>query len=572
MSFGLAHPLVRRLRPLLLVIALGSAAGCHRHETAASAAQAVLERQRQGLAGLTAAARAGTLVPFHDMLVVADERLVAQVIAASLPYEQVIRERYRIRVKRAEVHFEDGFGLVRLEGEASFADRSPAQGQAEITLYGALDVVELDPESGILRGGIHVIALDARRVNVFGVKSLMAEDLVEELGREKLETFGALVSKIEIPVKLERSVDIPAVGPGEVSIAAAAIALQASVTSVTAFRGKLWVSVDVSAAAGPAGGAAGSPAAGPASPAAQRPGGTGDDRRLRADFAELVAHDPVVSEALAQGGDVTVGIRPTLAQALLGQVAAHYLDNVALDLALEKHVGDSHDVSVGTFLGHINAGTWTLDVTLHRIQGRLRARTPRVAAGPDNTLTMDLPVVLEEGHGTATVHFAWKSHSVASLLCHDFELTRNLSGIVLSHDYVISGAFALSAGPDALRAEPRFPPHEFRIHTDMAEASWKEVRAAIDEQDQVSKCGLALDPEHLLARLRARLHEGFDVKLPRSLFRPVDFPAAVRQEVTIEDRKVDLDVKTHGLAVTPVAAWYAADVHTRIEAAAPASR
>jgi hypothetical protein len=570
-SCGLAFFILRRLRPLALLIVLGPIAGCHRHETAASATQAVLERQRTGLAALAAAARAGTLVPFHDVLVVADERLVAQVIAASMPYEQVIRNRYRIRVTRAEVHFEDGFGLVRLEGEASFADKSTAQGHADITLYGALDVVELDPESGILRGGVTVIALDARRVDVFGVKSLMAEDIVEDLGREKLETFAALVSKIEIPVKLERSVSIPAVGPGEVTIDAAAIALHATVTNVTAFRGKLWVSVDVSAA-GAAAAASPPAAAASAAPTAERAAGTGDLRRFRADFADLVARDPVVTEALAQGGDVTVGIRPTLAQALLGAVAAHYLDNVVLDLPLEKHLTDSHEVSVGTFLGHINAGTWTLDVTLHRIQGRLRARTPKVAAGPDNTLTMDLPVVLEEGHGTATVHFAWNSHSVASVLCHDFELTRNLSGIVLSHEYAVSGAFALSAGPDALRAEPRFPPHEFRIHTDMAEGSWKEVRAAIDDQDQVSKCGLALDPEQLLAKLRARLHEGFDVKLPRSLFRPIDFPAAVREQVTIEDRKVDLDVKTHGLAVTPVAAWYAADVHTRIEAASPASR
>src|SRR5947207_7130154 len=127
------------------------AAGCRRHETAATAERAVLERREQGLAALVAAARHGTLVPFDKMLVVADERLVRDVITASLPFERVISGRYRIRIERAEVHFDDGFGLVRLEGEATFAARAPDQGRADLAVYGGLDVVELDPVSGVLR-------------------------------------------------------------------------------------------------------------------------------------------------------------------------------------------------------------------------------------------------------------------------------------------------------------------------------------------------------------------------------------------------------------------------------------
>ena len=97
---------------------------------------------------------------------------------------------------------------------------------------------------------------------------------------------------------------------------------------------------------------------------------------------------------------------------------------------------------------------------------------------------------------------------------------------MLAHEYPVSGAFQLSAGPETVRADPVFPRREFRIHVDMTPRSWDEVRAAIHEQDQILRCGLALDPDTLLPRLRERLHEGFDVKLPRSLFRPVDLPAA----------------------------------------------
>jgi hypothetical protein len=234
----------------LLGLAILPACHRHRHETAATAEGAVLERRRQGLASLVAAARRGTLLPFDKVLVVADDRLVRQVIAASLPVERVIGDRYRIRVTGAEVRFEDGFALVRLEGEATFADRPATEGRAELTIYGGLDVVDLDPDSGVLRGGVKVIAVDARRVDVFGVRSFLAEDLVENLGREKLDAFSALASRIEIPVRLERSVTLPAVGPGEVRIDAATIPLRVAVADVKAFRGKLWVSVDVSTETG----------------------------------------------------------------------------------------------------------------------------------------------------------------------------------------------------------------------------------------------------------------------------------------------------------------------------------
>jgi hypothetical protein len=292
--------------------------------------------------------------------------------------------------------------------------------------------------------------------------------------------------------------------------------------------------------------------------------------RLKREFAGLAAQDPVVREALAQGGDVVLGARPALIEDVFREVAARYLDEVVLDLPLEKTIHESRELEVGTFLGKVKAGTWTLDVTIHRVQGRLRARPPKVAVAPENRLALDVPVSLEEGHGTITAHFAWNSHSVASVVCHDFEVTRRLTGEVLSQVYPVAGSLLLAAGPERIRADPEFPPREFRIQVDLTDKSWAEVRGAIEEQDTIGKCGIGIDPDDLVARIRRRLREGFDVKLPRSLFRPVDFPASVRQEVTVEDRRVDLAVETRGLAVTPAAVWFAANVRTRFAPPSPA--
>ena len=64
--------------------------------------------------------------------------------------------------------------------------------------------------------------------------------------------------------------------------------------------------------------------------------------------------------------------------------------------------------------------------------------------GPDNTLAVNVPVVLQEGHGAATVHFTWDSRSLASVVCKDFEVTKRLDGEVISREYPVAGAFQLT--------------------------------------------------------------------------------------------------------------------------------
>lgn len=234
----------------LVLAALVLAVPACRHREARrriSPEEAILERQNQGLEALIHAAEKGPLIPFERVLVVVDQSLIQDLLASATPYERVVGEKYRIRVETASVLFDDDFALVRLDGRASRKGRAfEEDATAEISVYGGLDVVELDPEAGILRGRMRVMAVDARRAAVLGVKAPV-ERLVEDLGREKLEAFGALASALEIPVRLDREVRLPAVGPeGGVRIAAASIPLHAAVVDVKAFRGKLWVCVGAS--------------------------------------------------------------------------------------------------------------------------------------------------------------------------------------------------------------------------------------------------------------------------------------------------------------------------------------
>lgn len=233
-------------RGVVTLVAVACSFACRREPTPPAADQAVLDRQRAGLESLLKEeAEAGPLVPFDRVLVVVDQALVQDLLASAMPYERVI-SRFRIRVTAATVRFEDGFALVRLDGRASLAASPEGATFADISVFGGLDVLDLDPDSGLLRGEVRIIAVDARRVTVMGVEAPEdAEALIEQLGKERLDAFSALARRLQIPVRLERAVTLPAVGPdGGVRIAAALIPLQVGVRQVRALRGKLWVSID----------------------------------------------------------------------------------------------------------------------------------------------------------------------------------------------------------------------------------------------------------------------------------------------------------------------------------------
>jgi hypothetical protein len=286
---------------------------------------------------------------------------------------------------------------------------------------------------------------------------------------------------------------------------------------------------------------------------------------LRARVDERMSREPHVQEVLARHAqsDVVVGLRSALVEQIVQEVARRYLDRVELDLDLQHEVEERREVEVSTPFGRVSAGEWRLHLVVHRVRGVLRTRTPDVQPAGGNRLALKIPVVLEGAQGTATARFAWNARSIAGLVCRDFEVTRRVGGRVMADEYALSGQFELVAGPQALLVRPVFPHRRFRLRVDLTDDSWRDVRRALDEQDEILKCGLALNPDEILPKLRARLTEGFDITLPQSLFRPVDLPAGVRQSVAVEDTQVELTARTDELRVAEETVWYAVSVRSR---------
>lgn len=581
---------------MALLVPLGA---CRREAPRVPPRQAVLERRIEGARRLVAAARQGPLVSFRQMLAVVDERLIGDLISSVTPYERVVDDTYRVRVDSAAVEFQAGFALVQLDGRASLVQAAPDGAYADVSLYSGLDVLGVDPATGVLRARLNIIALTARRVGVLGMEPPVRR-LVEDLTREELSKFDVFNSDLEIPVRFDETLKLPRVDAGDeddrVRIPAARIPLQVSVQDVNSIARKLWITIAVAVPPDTVQRSglrsAGAPRATPVSSGSaafatlglgprlggQRPDSLERGRReaeLRATYealqdsvSALTAGDTLLLEAVADTGDVALYVRPALLELLARQVAAVYLDHVELDLTPEKPVDEEKPLEVETPLGDVKAGDWSVALRIHRLRGVLRAGTPRLAfRGPDR-IHLRVPVSIVRGEGSGTLDFSWDAKSLVEIVCDDFATTLDITGVVLPGTYQVSGDYVLTAQGEKILARPEFPREKLRIKVDLAPESWARVRAILESQNEIGKCG-AVDVDDLTEKLEEiGQQKGFKVKLPRSILKTVEIPARVSESVEFEDRTILLDVQPEQLRTAPSVLWYTAAV--RAEPGEPA--
>jgi hypothetical protein len=209
--------------------------------------RAILVRQVERLRELVAATENGPLFDPDQLLVLVDQELIQAVLSSTMPWEEAVGSHLRVRATSVEVRFEDNVGLLRVDGRMSSSLVPEDEDIAELTLYADIDVVELDPTSGILRGQVALLAYELRPAGLLAESAVapLAPRLMDELGRLGLNAFVALARPFEIPVLLERDIEIEGLGPeGPVTLPPGRVALSVAVSSVRAFDGRLWVSLD----------------------------------------------------------------------------------------------------------------------------------------------------------------------------------------------------------------------------------------------------------------------------------------------------------------------------------------
>src|SRR5262249_35996798 len=163
-----------------------------------------------------------------------------------------------------------------------------------------------------------------------------------------------------------------------------------------------------------------------------------------------------------------------------------------------------------------------------------------------NEVELRLPMEAQEARGRVVLRFSWDSAAVANLVCRDFEVARELEGKTPRQEHTIGGVFRLSAAGDSLRVQRVLPDDTVRVKVALADRSWAAVREALAEQDRFLKCGLLMDPDRMVERLKARAAEGFPVKLPAVMFREFRFPGVFERTAQIEGHAVAVGLRPPG--------------------------
>lgn len=233
----------RWLCSALLFGLLSVAAACSDPQAGAGALRArkvALQREVEGLREMAASLEAGQpLLPLDDVGVAVDKRLVRELIAAQLPFE-VDADRFHARLDEAEVQFR-GSPLVRLRGRVSLRERPEVSGT--LLALGALEDIAVDAATGRLHARLALDHLDIERAA--GAEALLSGSTLDELARRLRLQIAPKLPLVQVPVRVQQWIDLPALSDGPVRLEAAALPLQVGISRVFAGQGRLWIGVQV---------------------------------------------------------------------------------------------------------------------------------------------------------------------------------------------------------------------------------------------------------------------------------------------------------------------------------------
>ena len=203
--------------------------------------QVQLQREVDGLrATLDGVSRTGSLFGPGDLVVSLEESFVEGLVSARLPIT-VKAQPYTLTLTRADVGF-TGTSTVKLHGVVTRDGLMAIE--AEATVLGALADVTVDVASSTLRASVAVDHIEIARIaGMEGFLSGATLDDVAMLVRE--QAIGQLPS-IEIPVRVQQQVDIPAIEDGPVRLEGGRLPISAKVSRVFAGNQRLWIAIGLS--------------------------------------------------------------------------------------------------------------------------------------------------------------------------------------------------------------------------------------------------------------------------------------------------------------------------------------
>jgi len=204
------------------------------------AQRVVLQREVEGLRDIYERMQHGEPVLAEDDVAIAiDETPLRNLIRSQLPFETTAGK-FRIALKDADVGFQ-GAPTIKLRGAVT--REGVVDIEAAVQVIGTIAKIDIDPETSTLKATISVDHLQLERAA--GIESLLSGATMDEVARALRLGIAGKLPVINIPVRIEQSIDLPAVTEGPVRIAGARMGIDASVDRIFAGRGRLWIGIRI---------------------------------------------------------------------------------------------------------------------------------------------------------------------------------------------------------------------------------------------------------------------------------------------------------------------------------------
>jgi hypothetical protein len=275
---------------------------------------------------------------------------------------------------------------------------------------------------------------------------------------------------------------------------------------------------------------------------------------LRARMGELLSRDPRLAGMPDE--PLRIGVPTVLAADLIQKVATGFVDQVTLEL---KNIKVKKR---GTVKKVITIGSYDLRVLINQVSGKLETGEPQVRFG-GNRVSLDLPVRVASGTGTATIDFKWDGKNVSGAVCGDMDVHQVVTGSVVPADYPVRGALQLSATTDQILASPKFPKVRVNLKVKPSEESWAAVQKLLESKEGI--CGFVVDKVNIGNILLGLLERGFNVRLPTEKIKPIAVPVGIQPTIDVKGRTVHLALDVGHLQITEHMIWLGANVGVKIE-------
>lgn len=523
-------------------------------------------REVQRLVNLRAYAareRLGSLLPPGDVQLAIRESLLQDVLARSLPIRQEFDNgRYEARLDHALLELRDGLASIALLGRGRMLGPNASPFEVYLRLQTHIDVVEFRPDVGTLRAGLAITA--AHVVRSGGGPGAFAAPAARFFSNLKVEDWNRQRPSLDIPIRVDQQVTLPAF-EGDLSLDSCLIPLVVGVSTLTVLQKRLVISLTL--ARGKESGERAEirgPERAVLKPEDRKQaekglgrlygGGllhSGRNALLQRVWA-LAARDSLWQGLMASDRDVVAIVPLPVLQMLCDRVARNYVQGARLDFDPNIRAHFDQGIRFKLLGGSAGAGRIVGDLHVNHLHGQLRvAGDPKLKLLPPDGLELTTPVRVLQGSGRVKLDMRWAPNLPVSIVCRGFGFQQTLTGDVLPFSHDLQTRIRFYSEGSRFVGRPQVRRDRISVPCEFTAASLFKLRAALLDQDKLLRCGMVMNADTVLTRLRTLVRQKVQFGLPRTLFKPFSVPMSLRQQYDAEDFRVTARMEDPEVVVRP---------------------